>query len=675
MDNRFLIVLPASFRPVSFSRFFESNQELSSSPFLRSNSNRYLDNLELKIAIICLLKLLLAAALFWSGYKEPAQILLIFVYFFTGTPALIESIGDLINGNLQIDILMTVAAFASAATNHVFEGGLLLVLFALSRAIETAVTARARSSLSGLRQLAPKMALVKDQEGKFNQRHIEDVKIKDIILIKAGEIAPLDGKVVEGNSQIATAHLTGESKQIAKGPGDEITSGSQNGEGALQIEVERTSNDSTLFRLIELVTKAHAAKPRLQHIFERFESLYAKGIFFSAALLALMPPLLGFLSQSDALYRATCFLIAASPCALILAVPIAYLSSVSACAKRGIILKGGTALDALNRCKFIAFDKTGTLTADQMHVEQVLAWSRSAQTLTFVLEKEISASACSQIANVEANAQHPAAQALVHWGSARAGKIDEKISDFRAIAGLGVKARLASNDQELRIGQLNWAVEGLTPTEKQEICQRGTELGEQGGLICAAIAADYALVFSLSETVRPGAVEMIDQLKSKGMTVMMLTGDRKQNAQRIAQKLKIDRVCAELSPESKLKLIEEIDRTSSIAMIGDGINDAPALARATVGVALGGGGSALAAQAADIVLMDDKLELIVWLMAKAQTTQRVVTENLVLALGAILIASISSTFGWIPLAVAVCAHEGGTVIVGLNGLRLLKTAD
>ncbi len=658
-------------QPISFSRFFESNQDLTLSPFLRPQSGRYLGNLELKIALLSLIGLLLAAALQFFHCKEPAQMLFIIIYFATGTPALIESVGNLIKGNLQIDILMTVAAFASAWTGHVLEGSLLLVLFALSKAIETAVTARARSSLSGLRQLAPKKALIKNDEGNFSARHIHDVSVGDIVLIRSGEIVPLDGLVITGCSHIATAHLTGESHPLAKGPGDEITSGSQNGEGALQLRVQRTSGDSTLFRLIELVTKAHESRPKLQHLFERFESFYAKLIFALAALLALVPPLAGMLSRADALYRATCFLIAASPCALILAIPIAYLSSLSACARRGVILKGGTILDALYRCRVLAFDKTGTLTADQMEVESFKAWSRSDHQLNALSDRQISPEIFLQIYSAEMGAQHPVAQALASWGQKRAkGKSPLALSDFRSVAGRGITARLENQGGELRIGQLPWSIEGLEPDHQKIILDEAQELSES--LICAAVSEQLILLFSIAEKIRPGAVEMIAHLRSRGITVMMLTGDRKKNAEVIAKKVGIDQVRAELTPEQKLQLIEELDRSSSIAMIGDGINDAPALARASVGIAMGGAGSALAAQAADIVLISDRLELLPWLIDKAAKTRFIVFENLILAIGAIIIASISSSLGLIPLAVAVCAHEGGTVLVGLNGLRLLS---
>ncbi len=667
-------MLPPALRPISFQRFFESDFDLAESPFLRARSARYLNHLDLKAAVMAgaLLALAFTCHLF-GALPQLCNIALTAVYFTAGTPALIESLRDLLRLQFEIDILMTVAAFASAATGHPLEGGLLLVLFALSRAIESAVTAKARSSLSNLRHIAPKSAYVLREDGQWAERHIADIRVGDLLLIKAGELVPLDGEVHSGKSQVSIAHLTGESGQISKGIGDEIASGSQNGEGVLQMRVKCTSGDSTLFRLIELVTRAQEAKPRLQHVFERFESRYAQGIFILALLLAFIPPALGLLTTADAGYRAICLLIAASPCALILALPIAYLSSISACAKRGIILKGGSALEALPRCRHLAFDKTGTLTADRLEIASICAWSREGEAVHPLDAKDLSMQFRRAIAAAESGVVHPVASALVEWCRKGDRESPLALEEVRAVPGRGVEANLSKREGALRIGQLDWALEMAPENVREEVLAKGGALRGEGGLIAAAILGTEIALFALKETLRSDVAQVLRALREEGFSLTMLTGDSWENARRVAKDLDIQEVHAQLSPEEKLERIREFDRKGQIAMIGDGINDAPALAAASVGIALGQGGSALAVEAADIVLLEDRLDLLVWVMRKANATRRVVLQNLGLALAAIIIASIGSTLGWIPLAVAVCAHEGGTVLVGLNGLRLLRS--
>lgn len=663
-------MLPSSLRPISFQRFFESSRDLAASPFLRPRSARYLSNLSLKVAIFSALLLAGAAACAAADRWPLAYMLITAIYFATGTPALIESLADLAQLNFEIDILMTAAAFASAATGHALEGALLLVLFALSRAMETAVTARARSSLSNLRHLAPKKALVRATGENWVTRHVRDVCVGDVILIRAGEIVPLDGRVCHGTSSVAISHLTGESRQIPKSVGDLIDSGSQNGEGALQLEVKRTSGDSTLHRLIQLVTSAQEAKPRLQHAFERFESLYAKSIFAMALALALIPPAVGLLSSAQAIYRATCFLIAASPCALILALPIAYLSCIGACARRGVVLKGGTALDALNRCRALAFDKTGTLTLDQLTVQSAKAWRRQGERWVPCEHGELPSEFLAAIAAAEMNVVHPVATALADWCQKSSSRSlpDVLLAQFSAHPGKGVEAQ--TDRGPLRVGQLAWAAESAPLPIRSEMMAAAES--SRAFIVSAACEKDWALLFQIGERLRGDVAEVLKDLKNRGLTLSMLTGDSWGNAREVGRKLGIDEIYAELTPQKKLELVEQLDAEFSVAMIGDGINDAPALARATVGIAMGGAGSALAAQAADIVLLNDDLQLLVWVAAKARKTRRIVAQNLALALGAIAIGATASCLGYIPLAVAVCAHEGGTVLVGLNGLRLLR---
>ena len=351
--------------PAIFEEFFELGLQETVSPFLTPDSRQWGANLTLKSAILAAFLLLFAFALsFFPTVIPLSYMLLVAVYFLAGIPSLIESIEDLADFEINIDILMTLAAFSSVLIGSAMEGGLLLVLFALSGSIEDAVTSKAKSSISSLNKLSPTKASVVEADGTILERSIKDINIGTTILVKSGQVVPLDGIVIEGASSVNLVHLTGENMPVLKKLNDEVPAGARNLEGAITLTVIRTSSDSTLSRIIQLVTQAQEARPALQRWFDKLSKGYAMTIILLAFIFALaLPFFLGvpFLGIEGSIYRALAFLIAASPCALIIAIPIAYLSAISICARRGILLKGGVTLDALASCSLIAFDKTGTL--------------------------------------------------------------------------------------------------------------------------------------------------------------------------------------------------------------------------------------------------------------------------------------------------------------------------
>ncbi len=649
---------------VIFDEFFELGLAESSSPFLTPASRPWAVNIPLKVSLLSAGLLTTSFGLFFVPEMIPlSYLLLVLVYFFAGVPSLIESIEDLANLQINIDVLMTLAAFSSVLIGSGFEGGLLLVLFALSGSIEDAVTAKAKGSISGLKKLSPSKAIVLKEDGTTIDRAVADIAVGTTILVKAGEVVPLDGKVTKGASTVNLVHLTGESIPVPKNIGDAVAAGALNLDGVLTVKVTHTSADSTVARIVNLVTQAQEARPQLQRWFDKVSERYAVSIILLALFFTMsMPFALGIdvLGVEGSLYRSLAFLIAASPCALILAIPIAYLSAVSVCAKQGILLKGGITLDALASCHAIAFDKTGTLTTGNLTCLGIEALNSGD------INQAISVAAA-----MEKNAVHPIAKAIVSFSQER-NIPSAELQDFKSVPGYGLEATF--NGQKTAIGRLAFIKERLSEEAlKDSLQRRMDELRESGELLTIMLLGQSVFLLRFSDTVRPQMRETILGLrKSQHWRLLMLTGDHVTSARKIAQELGIEEYYADLLPEHKLQYVSTLASACGLAMVGDGINDAPALARATVGICMGKVGSSTAIDASDVVLLHDDLSLLDWLMSKARHTQVIVKQNLGVATGAIIVASLSALAGIIPLWVAVVMHEGGTVLVGLNALRLLR---
>ncbi|MBA3815413.1 MAG: cation-translocating P-type ATPase [Parachlamydiaceae bacterium] len=654
-----------------FTEFFELGQEESVSPFLKPESRSWSINLTLKASILASIMLFISFVLsFWTHALPISHLFLVGVYFLAGMPSLIEAVEDLLNGIINIDILMTLAAFSSILIGSGMEGGLLLVLFALSGSMEDAVTSKAKGAISGLTKLSPTRACVVEADGTLIERAIKDIPLGARILVKAGQVVPLDGTVIEGTSSLNLVHLTGENLPVTKTVGDEVPAGGRNLDGALTIDVTRTSADSTLARIIQLVTEAQEARPALQRWFDSLSRKYAITIILLSTFFALALPFIlsiSFLGVEGSVYRALAFLIAASPCALIIAIPIAYLSAVSACARRGILIKGGVTLDALASCQAIAFDKTGTLTTGQLSCIKVEA----------LLPKDVQRidEAISVAYAMERNAVHPIATAIMKYAENKQLKA-VSLNDFKAIPGYGLEATYnnseAPSPQTVYIGRPSYIANKL-PTELQAALLERTAAVEEDGELLAVLVIDHSpFVFQFRDTPRANIAQTIRSIEKRGLSTVMLTGDHAKSARRIAEELAITEYHADLTPEDKLNYVSELASKKGLAMIGDGVNDAPALARATVGICMGKVGNTAAVEAADVVLLQDNIELLDWLISKAKLTQQIVKQNLALATIAIICASLPALGGFIPLWLAVIMHEGGTVLVGLNALRLLR---
>jgi len=654
--------------PYIFDEFFASGKEESISPFLTPSSRHYGKHLSLKVAGLSAL-LLLCAFVCSFIYTPLSSFFLIFVYFLAGTPALLGALEDLKNFEINIDVLMTFAALLSVVIGSEIEGALLLVLFELSGSLENMVSNKTKSTVLHLHQLSPRFAYMIDEEGTVFERAVNEIPLGAHLLIKAGEIVPLDGTVIAGSSFVNLVHLTGESHPIAKKRDDEVQAGSRNLDGTLTLRVTRTSADSTLSRIITLITEAQEAKPKLQRFLDRFGKWYAILIMSLSFIFAMGLPFvfsLPFLGPEGGIYRALAFLIAASPCALIIATPTAYLSAISACARQGILLKGGVILDAIASCKMIAFDKTGTLTTGKLScvgLEQI-------STASICSPDEALAIAYS----LERNAVHPIAHAIAEMALAKQIKSVDLV-EFKAIAGSGLQGtvQIQNISTPVYIGHEEFILPKLSPALQEQWTHCVSQKQKKGYLSSLLLVGDALFLFEFLDTVRSDVPLIIARLKyNEQLHPVMLTGDHHDVAHIVASQVGIEEIHANLRPEDKLAKIAAFSQEKGVMMIGDGINDAPALARATVGISMGKIGSATAIDASDVVFLNDDLSLLDWLSRKAKKTITIVKQNIFLALGVIVLATTPALLGLIPLWLAVILHEGGTVLVGLNSLRLLR---
>ncbi len=656
-------------RVSSFQRFFELGQEESASPFLDAQAKRISRHIALKSAGAAAL-LLVSSWLLRRCVAEPLwPIPLAFVFLLSGTPSLIAAVEDIVfRRNVNIDVLTTVAGFGALAIGRPMEGALLLVLFTLSDALEGMVTLKAKTTLCAIHEIAPLKACCVGDGGHLEEKFVGDVRVGERIVVRLGEIVPLDGVVRKGQALISMAHMTGESRPLSIGVKGEVVSGARVLDGSIEVEVRLVRHDSTVSKLIELITRAHSSKPQLSQTFDRYGHVYALLVIGITAFLLLFFPLVLRMpvhGEAGGVTRAISFLITASPCALILAVPITYLSALGAASRRGSILKGSMIIDRMVACDVVAFDKTGTLTEGDFVVDSLVPIS----TKAFDRERALLLAA-----SLERHAIHPVARAIVAAFSAKKEPFLE-VSRVRVMPGEGVDGVVVDGgrETELFIGEAEGAMRryqgGAAEEAKRVIAKEQAE-----GHVLAALVIDRAdiILFVLSDRIRPQSYGVVQALKARGAQVVMLTGDHAESAQRIGSSLGIDDVYYGLTPERKVALVSELSSKRGVVMVGDGINDAPALHRATVGMSMGQLSSASAREASDIVLLHNDLSAIPWLFDKAFHVRRVVAQNLIIAFAAVLVGTASSIQGLIPLWAAVAIHEGSTLLVGLNALRLLS---
>lgn len=560
----------------------------------------------------------------------------------------------------DIDLLMLLAAIGSAILGAWVEGALLLFLFSLAHALEHYALGKARGAIKALAELAPTKARVSKDSNEVEVA-IEQVAVGDIVVVRPGERIPVDGTIHSGKSAVNQAPITGESIPVDKEKGAEVFAGTINGEGALEISTTKASGDRTLDRVIKLVEEAQTQKAPTQLFTERFERIFVPIVLIVDVLLIFAPPLLGVWSWSTSFYRAMALLVAASPCALALGTPSAVLASIAQAARRGVLIKGGAHLEDLGALKAIAFDKTGTLTIGKPEVTDIIpADGVSMDDLLRVAGA------------VERRSQHPLAQAVVRRAEEAKLTIPEA-TGLESVTGRGVRSSIDGKNISIGSPKL-WENEQI-PIPIQEAVRR---LQESGRSVMVVRSDDQWLgTLGLADKPRENVKAILGKLRDLGIKpLVMLTGDNKGVGEAIGREVGVDEVQANLMPEDKVKAIQTLlTQHEKVAMIGDGVNDAPALAHATVGIAMGGAGTAVALETADVALMSDDLSKLPFAIGLSREARSVIKQNLYLSLLVIAVLIVATVTGFLGIAPAVALHEGSTLVVIANSLRLLVFND
>lgn len=579
-----------------------------------------------------------------------------------GYYGLLDGIETLKEKRLDVNLLMILAALGAAVIGQPAEGAILLFLFSLSNTLQSFAMDRSRKAIEKLLDLRPPAATVR-RGSRLVQMPVEKLSLGDVVIVRPGERLPIDGEVISGASDVNQAPITGESMPVHKAVSDPVFAGTVNGNGALEVRVNRLAKDTTLARIVKMVEEAQSSKAQTQRMLDNFEQVYALIVVGVALLLIVVPY---FLLQHEffpTFYRAMTWLVVASPCALVISTPASILSAIANGARNGVLFKGGVHLEKSATLKVVAFDKTGTLTAGKPLLTAL-------HPLNGLSENDL----LWRVAAVEARSEHPLSATIVATAQER-GLNNPAASDFRAIPGQGIEGRVG--DERLWIGGRRLFYErGVTIP--QELSEQVVELEEQGQTAMlvyqhSPTGGRWLGLLGAADVIRPDAGEMIANLKRQGIErVVMLTGDNERVAARIAQMAGVDEFHANLLPQDKAAFLKKLkSQYGPVAMVGDGVNDAPALATADVGIAMGGAGTDVAMETADIVLMSDDLKKLPHAVGLARSARRIVWQNLAFALSVIVLLVITTFWAELPLPMGVVGHEGSTVLVVLNGLRLL----
>jgi len=569
------------------------------------------------------------------------------------------SIMSLKNRICDIEVLTVLAAAGAGIIGAPFEGSFLLFLFSLGHALEHNAIDKARKAVEALGNLRPETARLK-RDGKVTEVPVASVSRGDIIVIRPGDRVPLDGVILSGESSLDQATITGESVPVAKSVGDPVFASTINTESALEVRVTKLSNESMLSRIIDMVAEAEAQKSPTQRQAKKLERMMVPIVLLAAPTLFAVLFFIQHMEFKDALLRAISLLVAASPCALAIAAPSAVLSAVGRAARGGVLIKGGAHLETLGRISTVAFDKTGTLTIGKPKLITVSA-------LPDVTDNNL----LSLAASAESHSSHPLAAAIVEGAKER--NIEFVLSaSTQAVHGKGIHSVV--NGLKVAVGSVS-LFEGQPMPEVVGLMSSKLESAGQTTMVVRA-AEQYLGVLGVADQMRPEAKEVLSALKRIGIKRnVMLSGDNNIVAQAIAAQVGIDEVRAPLLPDGKVAELKKLARDGGVAMVGDGVNDAPALAAASVGIAMGGSGSDVALETADLVLMNDGLSKLPFAIKLSRAATETIMQNLCIALFVSAILVIASIFGWVQISQAVILHEGSTLVVLFNGLKLLHFKD
>ena len=600
-------------------------------------------------ALILLERLGKLEALPWWGKLG----LFLVPYLIIGWDILWEAVEHIFQGQVfDENFLMAVATLAAFGIGEYPEAASVMLLYQVGELFQSVAVGKSRKSIADMMDIVPEYANLETPQGLV-ETDPEDVAVGSVIVVKPGERIPLDGVVIEGHSMIDTAALTGESVPRTALPGTEVISGCVNGSGTLRVRSTKVYADATVTRILELVENASSRKARVESFITRFARWYTPIVTVSAVLLAVLPPLLLHEPWGEWIRRACIFLVVSCPCALVISVPLGFFGGIGASSRKGILVKGSNYLEAMAKLSTLVFDKTGTLTKGEFKVSEILPAVGSKEELL-----ELAALG-------EGYSTHPIAASIREaWGK----DLDlNRVQAVQEIAGRGVLAVL--NQQELLVGSARL------------LRERGVDFSPaalEGTLVYVALGGQYRGLLVISDSLKEGAAEAVASLKAAGVEkTVMLSGDRRPAAEAVARSLRLDEVKAELLPQDKVLALEELLKDQpagrSLGYVGDGLNDAPVLSRADVGIAMGSLGSDAAIEAADIVIMDDDLRKLPAAVSIARKTLRIVKQNIVFALGVKLIILILGALGLANMWLAVFGDVGVSVIAILNSMRTLKS--
>jgi len=559
---------------------------------------------------------------------------------------------------LDMNFLMSVAAIGAIIIGEWFEAAAVMFLFSLGNALEARTVERTRDSIRSLVTLFPTKATIlhEDHEDVVD---VEQVKVGDVFIVRPGEKIPTDGVVISGSSSVDQAAITGESTLVDKTEGDEVFAGTVNHGGSLDVRATATSKDNTLAKVVHLVEEAQAEKAPSQRFTEVFGRYYSPSVVILAVLVAATWPYITSATLVEAVYISLTLLVVSCPCALVISTPVAIVSAIGSAARNGVLIKGGAHLEAAGGVSVVAFDKTGTITTGQAEVTDVIA----AEGFTAVQVLTLASS-------VESRSEHPLAQAILRY-SKNEQIASEPITDFETFTGMGAAAKF--NGSTAMVGNSRLMEQlGVDITPQYDVL---LDLQKQGKTaVMVATNGQLAGIIAISDTIRASARDAFAELRRIGIRrIVMLTGDNEGTARAVARDLDVDEYYAELLPQDKVDIVRLlIERYGKVAVVGDGVNDAPALAASTVGIAMGAAGSDVALETADVALMSDDLVKLPYAVRLSRTTLRVIRQNIAFSLLVIALLITTTLIGWLRLSLGVFGHEGSALLVIANGMRLLR---
>lgn len=609
-----------------------------------------------EIAVFAVAGVLLLAGIYveyFTPYPLAGTILLLAAAVISGHDVLKAGLLALIRFRFNIAVLITIAAAGAFLTANPAEGAAVLYLYAIAEFLEEYAAGRAHRSIASLLDIAPQTARVRRDDGEVVVP-VGDVRVGETVIARPGDAIPLDGVVTLGESSVDQAPITGESVPVAKGVGDEVYAGTRNMDGYLEIGVTKPEEASTISRVVALVAEAQAHTSPTEAFIERFARYYTPAVILVAGLLVVVPPLVFGVPFLEAFYRALILLVISCPCALAISTPVSMVSGITTAAHNGVLIKGRDALEAVGLARVIVFDKTGTLTTGRLEVDDVIPFGVPAAEVLAVA------------ASLEARSGHPIAEAVLRRAGEEAVPLGE-VEEFASVTGRGVQGRIEGVTYLL-------GNESLFPDAGDGAWRAEYDRLEGEGKTVILAGTDSAVIglLALSDVIKEDARETVANLETRGIRTVMLTGDNKRVGEAVARRIGIDECHAGLLPEDKVAMVEQLmERYGQVVMVGDGVNDAPALARANVGVAMGAIGSDIAIEAADIVVMEDDISRVAYLVALSEKTVSVVRQNVATAVVVKLGIAALAVVGLVTLWMAVAFGDMGlSLVVIANALRI-----